>query len=108
MFIGPNHGCGRQIQLLVPAGIIAAYKSQHYNVCFKREGYKLHIPLHKSSVTGRFEVGGFLFLASENQEYVHKGLMFFKQSLTYTSHDIGQRFLFFVDKDFSYIEVRKE
>ena len=34
-----------------------------------------------------------------------RGLLFFKQSLGYTPNDIGQRFHFFVDKDFSYLEV---
>ena len=85
-----------------------------------REGYKLYVPLHKSSATGRYEVSGFLLLATECREYVEKrvyecimfinptcirGIRFFKQSLMYSPDDIGQRFILFVDKDFSYIEV---
>ena len=34
-----------------------------------------------------------------------RGLLFFKQSLCYSPQDIGQRFHFIVDKDFSYLEV---
>ena len=34
-----------------------------------------------------------------------RGIRFFKQSLMYSPDDIGQRFILFVDKDFSYIEV---
>ena len=34
-----------------------------------------------------------------------RGLLFFKQSLYYSPQDIGQRFHFIVDKDFSYLEV---
>jgi len=72
-----------------------------------REGYKVFVPVHKSSTTGRYEVSGLLFLATESQDLVHRGLIFFKQSLPYTADSLGQRFHFFVDKDFSYIEVRR-
>ena len=71
-----------------------------------REGYKVYIPLHKSAVTGRFQVSGLLFLATENRDNVLKGLTFFKKSLTYSPEDLGVRFHFLVDKDFDYIEVR--
>ena len=70
-----------------------------------REGYKVYIPLHKSAVTGRFQVSGLLFLATENRDNVQKGLTFFKKSLTYTPEDLEVRFHFLVDKDFDYIEV---
>ena len=70
-----------------------------------RDGYKLYIPLHKSSVTGRFQVSGLLFLATENRENVLSGLKMFKNALPYTSEDLQVRFHFLVDKDFDYIEV---
>ena len=70
-----------------------------------REGYKLYIPLHKSAVTGRFQVSGLLFLATENRMNVSKGLTFFKKSLPFTQEDLDTRFHFLVDKDFDYIEV---
>lgn len=94
-----------------------------FNILTSREGYKLYVPLYKSAVTGRYEAGGYLFLATENQELVCKyiivlrlvsyflamfrGLQFFKQSLNYTVQDTGENFIIFVDKDFSYIEVRQ-
>ena len=74
---------------------------------FLRQGYKVFIPLHKSAVTGRFQVSGLLFLAMENRENVLKGLTFFKKSLSYTPKDLDTRFHFVVDKDFDYIEVYK-
>ena len=70
-----------------------------------REGYKLCIPLHKSVVTGRYQVSGLLFLATENRENVQTGLTFFKKSLPYSPKDLDVRFHYSVDKDFDYIEV---
>lgn len=85
----------------------------------------MYVPLHRSCTTGRYEVSGFLFIAAENRECVERlsglvsififtqvlsfssGLRFFKSSLNYSPADIGQKFIFFVDKDFSYIEVIK-
>ena len=40
-----------------------------------REGYKLYIFLHKSSVTGRYQVSGMLSLATENREKVLSGFL---------------------------------
>jgi hypothetical protein len=48
----------------------------------------------------------FFCLYSLTDSIYIRGLLFFRQSLNYSSQDIGQRFHFFVDKDFSYIEVR--
>ena len=70
-----------------------------------REGYKLYIPLHKSAVTGRYQVSGLLFLATENRENILSGLRMFKSSLPYTAEDLQVRYHFLVDKDFDYIEV---
>ena len=70
------------------------------------EGYKLYIPLHKSSMTGRYQVSGLLFLATENRDNVLAGLKMFKNALPYTSENLNVRFHFLVDKDFDYIEVK--
>ena len=56
-------------------------------------------------MTGRYQVSGLLFLATENRENVLTGLRMFKVALPYTSEEIGSRFHFLVDKDFDYIEV---
>ena len=65
----------------------------------------MYIPLHKSSITGRYQVSGLLFLATENRENLRSGLKMFKSALPYTSEDLKVRFHFLVDKDFDYIEV---
>ena len=70
-----------------------------------REGYKLYVALQGSVVTGRYQVSGLLFLATENRDNVLTGLNFFKKGLPYTAKDIDFRFHFSVDKDFDYIEV---
>ena len=56
-------------------------------------------------MTGRYQVTGLLFLATENRSNVMQGLKFFKKSLSYTPEDLDVRFHFLVDKDFDYIEV---
>ena len=65
----------------------------------------MFIPLHKSSVTGRYQVSGLLFLTTENRENVLSGLKMFKNALPFTSEDLKVRFHFVCDKDFDYIEV---
>ena len=56
-------------------------------------------------MTGRYQVSGLLFLATENRENVLTGLTFFKKALKYSASDLDVRFHFLVDKDFDYIEV---
>ena len=70
-----------------------------------REGYKMFLSLHKSAITGQFEIDGILFLATETRDNVEKGLTFWKESLPYTQEQVGGKFNIFVDKDFSYIDV---
>ena len=62
-----------------------------------REGYKLYVPLHKSTLTGRYQVSGLLFLATENRDNLYAGLKLFKDALPYTSEDLGVCFHFLVD-----------
>lgn len=105
-----SHGCGKLIPPLVPTGklnsILSIELYENLNIFFS-EGYKLYIPLHKSSITGRYQVSGLLFLATENRENVLAGLKFFKTALPYTAEDLEVRFHFLVDKDFDYIEVKE-
>ena len=68
-----------------------------------KEGYKLHVPIYKSRLTGRYEAAGLLFMATENQDNTEKGLTWFKESLSYI-HSQANKLLFFVDKDFNSIE----
>ena len=56
-------------------------------------------------MTGRYEVSGLLFLATENRENGLSGLRMFKNSLPYTAEKLRVRFHFLVDKDFDYTEV---
>ena len=67
--------------------------------------YNLSLEYLFCAVTGRYQVTGLLFLATENRANVQQGLNFFKNSLSYTPEDIKVRFHFIVDKDFDYIEV---
>lgn len=67
-----------------------------------RQGYKLNVPVYKSSTTGMYEVAGLMFMATENQENVEKCMSFFKETLTHLGN---QDVYFFVDKDFSQFEM---
>ena len=75
---------------------------------FFREGYKLFTITFKSLTTGKYELGGLLFLSAEDHDKVRTGLSFLKESLPYTQAQNGGEFLFLVDKDFEYIPVFKE
>ena len=62
----------------------------------------------KSLTTGKYELGGLLFLSAEDHDKVRTGLSFLKESLPYTQAQNGGQSLFLVDKDFEYIPVFKE
>jgi hypothetical protein len=66
------------------------------------EGYKLFIPVYHNTVIDKSDFAGLLFLATETRENIETGLDFFKDSVDYTTL---RRFIFFVDKDFDYIDV---
>ena len=69
------------------------------------EGYKLYIPVFHSKFSDKWEVAGLLFLSTETKEKVEDGIKFFKESLPYRIVDGVNKFIFFTDKDFDYIEV---
>ena len=69
----------------------------------QNEGYKLYVPVFHSKLTNMWEVAGLLFLSTETKEKVEEGIKYFKDSLPYTINT--NKFIFFADKDFDYIEV---
>ena len=69
------------------------------------EGYKLYLPAFHSKFTNKWEIGGLLFLSTETKEKVEVGLKYFKESLPYQVVDGVTKFIFFMDKDFDYIQV---
>ena len=68
----------------------------------QNEGYKLYVPVFHSKLTNMWEVAGLLFLSTETKEKVEEGIKYFKESLPYNNKN---KFIFFTDKDFDYIEV---
>ena len=60
------------------------------------------IPTYHNTVNNKTEFAGLLFLATETKENIEVGLKFFKDSIDYTS---PSKLIFFVDKDFDYINV---
>ena len=67
------------------------------------EGYKLWCPIYHDKFTDKWEVSGIVFLATETGDNVEAGMRFFKQSLSYGTS--VTKWIFFVDKDFDYINV---
>ena len=68
------------------------------------EKFKLYIMTYLSPFTGMWEVAQLIFLSCETKANVTKGLDFFKNSLPFAISPT-ERFIFFTDKDFDYIEV---
>ena len=50
------------------------------------------LSLHRSTVTGKYETSGYLFLATEKRELVEKGLLFWKDSLPYSQEQVGRSY----------------
>ena len=69
----------------------------------QEEGYKLWAPIYFDQFTGKWEVAGLVFLATEIAENVEAGIRFFYSSLTYRAE--YNNWIFFCDKDFNYIGV---
>lgn len=69
----------------------------------QEEGYKLWAPIYFDQFTGKWEVAGLVFLATEIAENVEAGIRFFYSSLTYRAE--YNNWIFFCDKDFDYIGV---
>ena len=67
------------------------------------EGYKMYLLIYFSQFTGKWEIAAVILLATETKENVCAGL-FFKECLPYNLQS-GQRWIFFTDKDFDYIEI---
>ena len=68
------------------------------------EKFKLYIMTYLSPFTGMWEVAQLIFLSCETKVNVTKSLDFFKNSLPFVLSPT-ERFIFFADKDFDYIEV---
>ena len=72
----------------------------------QEEGFKLNIQRYFSKSTRKWEVAGLILLASETHENVKVGIQYFRNSIPYTLP--SGRFIFFLDKDFDYINVFEE
>ena len=73
----------------------------------QREGYKLHIPIYHSNKTNMWEVAGLLFLNAETKDKVDTGMDFFRNALISCGCLNSTPLIFFVDKDFDYIDSLK-
>ena len=52
-----------------------------------------------------WEVAGLLFLSTETKEKVETGIAFFREGLISAGVDVENPLIFFLDKDFDYIDV---
>ena len=50
----------------------------------QEEGFKLNIPIYFSKSTGKWEVAGLIWIASETHENVKVGIQYFRNSIPYT------------------------
>ena len=95
-------------QLLVSLRHYSSFNVINVNILgTQKEGYKLHVVIYHSNTTDMWEVAGLLFLSSDTKETVETGVAFFRESLILCSVGLGDdgRLIFFLDKDFDYIDV---
>ena len=70
----------------------------------QKEGYKLHIPIYHSNTTDMWEIAGLIFLSAETKEKVDNGMKLFQNALISSEITTTEPLIFFVDKDFDYID----